>query len=451
MKATNQVPKDASTTCRKSWLVGLRLRKRWGFRNHMLSFWMTVFGTCLCLTLPAYGEKGESTDPTYSLHEIIELVLKHNPLMTGGKGVVEEKQGQEVAATAYPNPSIDVQAGYGQVLDPSNGISVTERYVTLSQPFEWPAKRLARRKAAEAAVASAQSALNELRLDLTARVKRAFFDLILAKKKAQLAFQNLKTVQNLARAVQERIEAGEAPPFEAVKINVELLKVKKEVTRTRGAVRVAQVSLNTLTAGVLGSDFAVQGDFADPPKNLQLDRLSKQAFDRHPSILKLEQLVEETEQRYLQQKEERIPNITLNGSYQRDAGREGYLGGVSVALPLWYQRQGEISQALGNKRQAEATLVGVQKDLAKRVVQHFQISQVAAAQIATYEEGLLKQAHEAVRIAQVSFRFGEASLLEVLDAQRILWKTLGGYAEARFDLSVALAELDRLTGKDLSS
>ncbi len=270
MKASNQGPKDLSTQLHKQWLVESMIQKRRDFRKHMLPFWITVFSTCFCLTLPAYGEKGKSRDSTYSLHEIIELALKHNPLMTGGKGVVEEKQGQKLAETAYPNPSIDVQAGYGTVLDPSSDISVTERYVTLSQPFEWPAKRLARRKAAEAAVASAQSVLNELRLDLTAGVKRAFFELVLAEKKAKLALQNLKTVQNLARAVQERIEieVGEAPPFEVVKINVEILKVKKEVTKTREAVRVAEVSLNTLTAGFFESDFAVQGDFADPPKDL---------------------------------------------------------------------------------------------------------------------------------------------------------------------------------------
>ena len=56
-----------------------------------------------------------------------------------------------------------------------------------------------------------------------------------------------------------------------------------------------------------------------------------------------------------------------------------------------------------------------------------------------------KQAKEAVRIARTSFKFGEASLL----AQRVLWQTFQSYAEARFELSVALTELVRLVGKEL--
>jgi len=48
------------------------------------------------------------------------------------------------------------------------------------------------------------------------------------------------------------------------------------------------------------------------------------------------------------------------------------------------------------------------------------ISKTASAQIQTLEKGLLKQAKEAVRIARTSFTFGEASLLDVLDTQRVL-------------------------------
>ncbi len=60
-----------------------------------------------------------------------------------------------------------------------------------------------------------------------------------------------------------------------------------------------------------------------------------------------------------------------------------------------------------------------------------------------------KQTKEAVRIARTSFKFGETSLLDVLDAQRVLSHTFQGYAQARFDLAIALTELERLVGKEL--
>jgi cobalt-zinc-cadmium efflux system outer membrane protein len=51
-----------------------------------------------------------------------------------------------------------------------------------------------------------------------------------------------------------------------------------------------------------------------------------------------------------------------------------------------------------------------------------------------------------LRIAKLSFQQGAASLLDVLDAQRVQRQILFDYAQARFDLSVALARLERAIG-----
>jgi cobalt-zinc-cadmium efflux system outer membrane protein len=109
-----------------------------------------------------------------------------------------------------------------------------------------------------------------------------------------------------------------------------------------------------------------------------------------------------------------------------------------------------MAKALGIRRQAEANLQQAKILLTRGIAEFVQISKTASAQIHTFEQGLLKQAKEAVRIARTSFKFGETSLLDVLDAQRVLWQAFEGYAHARFDLAIALTELERLVGKELS-
>ena len=277
-------------------------------------------------------------------------------------------------------------------------------------------------------------------------MKEAFFGLLLAEKSSKLASQNLTIVEELRDAVKNRVRSGEAPPFEEVKVNVEMLKVRKEVTRAEGAVHSARAALNTLTAGELGSSFSISGDFMSWPKGVVLERLTGYAVERHPTLKKLRLFVNQATQSHIQERHARVPNVTVSGSYQRDAGREAFVGGFTVPLPLWYQQQGEIAKALGTKRQIEGELFRIQNTIVKEVTQNFQVSQVAAAQITTFKEGLLKQAREAVRIAQVSFRFGEANLLEVIDAQRVLWQTLSAYAQAQYDLAVALTNMERSVG-----
>ena len=138
-------------------------------------------------------------------------------------------------------------------------------------------------------------------------------------------------------------------------------------------------------------------------------------------------MIEKASAKHNQEQHARVPNITINGAYQRDAGREGFIGGLTP-LPLWNQRQGDIAKALDIRRQTDANLQEARITLRKGITEQVQISRTASSQINTFEQGLLKQAKEAVRIARTSFTFCEASLL---------------------DVPVALTELERLVGKEL--
>ena len=401
-------------------------------------------------TVSVYAEAGtpKGSGQAYSLQDILALALEHNPSMTESQGVIDQKAGGEISAFAYPNPTLSLQSARGKVRDPS-GITLTERYVTLSQPLEWPGKRAADQRAAQAGLESARASKDEQTLNLIAVTKQAFYHLLLAERQTEMDEQNVLTMQEVREAVILRVKAGEAPPFEAVKVKVEAMKAQKEFARAKGRIRTFQASLNNLTAGALGTDFTIQGNFAIMPSELPLTKFTEQDLVHHPAIIKWQKLVEEAQQAHRREQQARIPDVTITGSYQRDAGREAYVGALSIPFPVWNQRQGEIAQAKGTLRQQEASLLRVKYELLKGVTQQIQISKTASAQIAMYEEGLLKQAKEALRIAQVSFKFGEASLLDLLDAQRVLRQTFQEYAQARFDLAIALTELERLVGREL--
>jgi cobalt-zinc-cadmium efflux system outer membrane protein len=138
--------------------------------------------------------------------------------------------------------------------------------------------------------------------------------------------------------------------------------------------------------------------------------------------------------------------VSVIGQYHREAGDESVVAGLSVPVPIWYRRQGEIGTAMGTHHRAQAERIRVRYELEQAVTQSFQEMQTAQRQIQVFENGLLYQAKEAIDIAQFSFRNGVASLLEVIDAQRVYRQTLLEYAHARADHSIALARLDRAVG-----
>ncbi len=390
----------------------------------------------------------------YSLDMIIDLALAKNPVVSSAEGNIEQQKGRQTAAGAYPNPIVSSYSGLGRLKDttvgpPENVQSLTEYNVVVGQPVEWPALRTARQRVADLGLSTANVGLLETRLNLSSQVKAAFYDLLLAQQGADLARQNLDTVEDVARIVRARVKSGEAPQFESIKAEVEVLKARQQLTRSDNVVRISRVVVNTLTGGALGATYTVQGEFRMVPRDLQIDGLMVRMMEQHPAIQRLLSSVEQSEWKIEFERQARVPTVTVNGSYWREIGREAAQGGLSIPVPLWYRRQGEIAASLGAKRREEAELLRTRNELGRAVYQHYQDVRTTAELIEVFDKGLLKQAQEALRLAQFSFQQGASSLLEVLDAQRVQRQILLDYAEARHALSVSLARLEQAVGGTL--
>lgn len=383
----------------------------------------------------------------YTLNQVIQLALQHNPKMKGAEAALEQSRNQRVTAGAYLNPTITGSIGRGSIRDPRTGVSIAERTITVEQPLEWLGKRAARQRAAEAGVGGALAGFDQTKVSVMADVKGAFFRLLFAQQDARLARENLKTVEDLVKLVSARVSTKEAPKFELVKATVELQKSRKDLARADHALLVARAQLNTVTGKAMGESFAVQGEFETARAGLELHALVNQALERQPALRRQQKAVEQAEYTIEHERASRIPNVSVIGQYHREAGDESVTAGFSVALPVWYRRQGEIGTAMGAHREAQAERDRIQQELEQTIIQHFQEMQTAQAQMKVFEQGLLHQAQEALDIAQFSFRHGATSLLEVIDAQRVSRQTLLEYAQAQADHSIALARLERAVGE----
>jgi cobalt-zinc-cadmium efflux system outer membrane protein len=391
----------------------------------------------------------DSRTAPYSLSEIVALAVEHSPTLAGAEGAMMQSRGQRIAAGAYLNPSISGVAGRGAIRDPSTGTRITERTVTVEQPLEWLGKRQARQEAADAGIAGASAGLEETKLNLVTEVKVAFYQLLLSQRDAELATQNVSTVEEVLRTVKARVAAGEATSFDTMKAGVEVQKAQKEMARTRNVLLVAKSRLNTLAAGALGKQFSIMGDFQSLKQEVDPDRLLAQAVAHHPALRRLTKLAEQAEHTVRFERESRMPTISVQWQYHREAGDESLTAGLSVPFPVWYQRQGEIETALGAKRRAEAEQLRDQNELEQAITQHAQEVRTAQEQLVVFETGLLKQAEQTLNVARTSFRQGAASLLDVLDAQRVYRQTLLEYAQVRADLAIALVRLERAVGVEL--
>ncbi|MBH0210207.1 MAG: TolC family protein, partial [Nitrospira sp.] len=202
--------------------------------------------------LAAMSVSSESGNQVYGLDTIVDLALAKNPVVSLAEGTIEQQKGQQTAAGAYPNPTVGGGGGHGMLRDTNRAgsgssldrQSLTEYNVVVGQPVEWPALRAARQRVADLGLATANVGMLETRLNLTSQVKVAFYDLLLAQQDADLAKQNLDTVEGVARIVKARVKSGEAPQFESIKAEVEVLKARQQLARADNLVRINRVAVD---------------------------------------------------------------------------------------------------------------------------------------------------------------------------------------------------------------
>ena len=393
----------------------------------------------------AYGAEPQAPRAQYDLAQLLSIALERNPSLAVGEADVGASRGRLLGAKAYPNPELTVGAGPGRALEgpPNRG---TEESVKFSQPLEWVFKRSARIRSAEHDVEAYEMERKDGVLRVTTAVTAAFYELLGAQRQSALAVQTFTAVEQLASTARKRVDAGEAPKFERVKAEVELQRATQEVDRALSHIAQARAALVAVVGEDLGVVFAVQGEFPERRTDGKLENLLDAALRQHPRLLARERDRARRAARLDSVRASRVPDVSIFGSFDHEIDRESYRLGLSVPFPLWSQRQGEIAEAAATVRRAEAEVQQVRLELARALTQAFEQYRIAYGQIELFRKGLLRQAHEAVEIARKSYQFGEISLLEFLDAQRVAFQTTREFYQAQVDLAVSLATLERLTG-----
>jgi cobalt-zinc-cadmium efflux system outer membrane protein len=160
--------------------------------------------------------------------------------------------------------------------------------------------------------------------------------------------------------------------------------------------------------------------------------------------MRLQAEQERATQRISQEKASVLPQINVLYTNYQDAQFTSNLAGMSIRIPLWYRRRGEIDTAIYDSARIRDTLEFRRYEIGQLFESAWQMLQIAQRRVDMFEGGLLKEAENAVEVARAAHRFGERGLLEFLDTQRILRGIVGDSLLARFDLQSAAAEIDRL-------
>jgi cobalt-zinc-cadmium efflux system outer membrane protein len=127
----------------------------------------------------------------------------------------------------------------------------------------------------------------------------------------------------------------------------------------------------------------------------------------------------------------------------RETGDRALIASLSVPLPVFDRNQGNVAAARSGVQGAEARRDSVLANTQAKIANARAALAAAEARVAALEGSGIGQAREALRLAQLSYRAGKSSLIELLDAQQVYASTQAELIEARRARAEAQATLAR--------
>lgn len=429
----------------------MRLSKRW-----QLALWL---GLSVVSPGAARAEEAQGAPRRITLAALLAQADGAAPEVQESLRQVEEARAGRLAAGLLPNPELAVGADNVPLRTPSSASrwDVTTLHAGLSQLVELGGKRSARIDVSEREVAAAGLESNEVRRQLHADVREAYWGALRAQGRAELAAEVERRIAETLTSVRARASAGDLAEADAEKLELERRRAAVEQQSAESLAIEARAALYRRVALPADPVEALLGEEAAPvavPALEDTEHLVDALEQRRPDLVALKERLRRQEDALRLEHSRAIPDLTLGASLAYSpteiASGASSTVGISASIPLavFDRNQGGIAKGEVDLARARTQLELARLELRRDVALVRARLTRTSATAEQVEREVLPRAQRAAQVARSRYLEGGGSLLEVLEAERTFLDARGDLADARLARTLAVEEVGRLLGAD---
>ncbi|HXF38350.1 MAG TPA: TolC family protein [Blastocatellia bacterium] len=385
-----------------------------------------------------------------TLADAVDVFLKQNLAIVAARYEIETADAEKLTARLRPNPEFD--ASFDDLPLDFSGPFFREQEISygISQTFELGGKRRKRINAANANAELARATFQVTMWQLTNDLKRKFYTVVLAEDLLKLAEDNEKTFGEILKHSTELVQQGEIAGLDLRKIEVEKLKFDTDVANSRRDYEVALRDFRVTLGGDYRSrDVTVSGTLDYKAYQFVLAELRDKSLASRPD-LKAAQISEFAADSDIKlQDAQRIPNLSVGVGIKRIVVDNLYSFGLGITLPIFDRNQGERVKALIQKKRAQNDQKILTNTVLSDVDKAMASFEAQKRRVELYNSGVLSKVEEIQSLTEFSFKAGESSVLDLLDAIRTRRETLANYYQTLADYQTALLDLELATATPL--
>jgi outer membrane protein TolC len=330
----------------------------------------------------------------------------------------------------------------------------------------------------EVRLAAVNEAAAKARVDVAARglqvtVVQDYYAVASTQRREKNARLNLAEAQSFFDVTQKQERGGEVPHSDVIKAQLQVQQRQREQTDAQLAVKKAKIALAVLMFPDLQLNYDILDDLSKPAILPSLAEMTGQAKASSPDMQTARLNLSAAKLGISVAQHAYLPSLSLDFFYGIDANQFGatsfnvaaeersnlpnftvdkrnnlgYVAQATLTIPIWTwgSIHSKVKQASLKKTQAALDLSITQKQLQADLASAYGEAETALGQLESLRTSA-DLAAESLRLTLLRYQAGEATALEVVDAQVTTSQGRGAYDDGLLRYRVALATLQSLTG-----
>ena len=337
----------------------------------------------------------------------------------------------------------------------NNGVHEYISQGAVQQTFGLGAVADYRRTSAAEALARAEAEIAARGLVVT--VVQAYYGLEAAQAKVastQAATDEAQRFLDLSRKFEQ---AGEVAHSDVIKAQIQANDQTRALQDARLAADNARLNLAVLVFPNFFQDFTLADDLAAIPALPAITEVQQLAAKGNPELQAAFASMDVANHELIVARAGHLPSLVLDyfygidanhfATYTGDIRNLGYAATATLNIPVWHWGaiKSKVKQAELQQHQAKVELSAAQRQAVADLQSLYGEAQTARGQLDLLQNSV-DLAAESMRLTTLRYQSGEATALEVVDAQNTLTQARNSYRDGQTRYHVALANLQTLTG-----
>lgn len=310
----------------------------------------------------------------------------------------------------------------------------------------------------QAMEAAAKAKLEVASRGLVVTVAQTFYGLAVAQRKyatAQTAFEEASRFLKISKDLEQ---GGEVAHSDSIKAAIQYNDRQRGLQEAKLGMDNARLALAVILFPTLEQNFSVADNLDLAPPLPIFQEVQTMAGKNNPELAAATATLAAADNEVRSARSAHFPTLGFDYWYGIDADhfavREpdgirnlGYAAAATLEIPIWSwgSTQSKVKQAELSRDRTRIELSFTQRLLAANLQSFYQQASTSRSQLDLLRQSF-ELASESLRLTTLRYQAGEATVLEVVDAQNTLTQSHDAYDDAQARYRVAVAELQTLTG-----